>query len=156
MMENNGLENLSKLLEDSSSASLLTDDNISTLYGIAYQLYSHGKYEDARQFFRFLTIARPFDRRFWMGLAASYQMQKNYPAAIECYSVAAIQEPTDPYVHWHAATCFFASEQTDKGLQALDSALGSATKESHSGLISQIELLQQAWSGASNNNRGER
>lgn len=128
----------------------LSEESLSTLYTLAYELYNNGKYEDAKQFFRFLTIGNAFDRRFWIGLAASYQMLKDYQAAIECYSVAAIQEPNDPYIHWYAATCFFNSSQVVKGLQALNSARTVATENnSCSELIPQIDLMQQVWSDPS-------
>lgn len=123
----------------------LSSEGLATLYSLGYYLYEHGKYSDAEHVFRFLTISEPFDRRYWMGLAGSYQMMKDYPAALECYSVAAVQDPNDPYVHLHAADCFFASGQSLKAVQALESAIAVARKKNDDRLCSQLQLMHASW-----------
>lgn len=128
-----------------------SSDSLSTLYAMAYELYRNGKYEDAKGFFRFLTLVDSFERKYWMGLAACYQMLKGYAEAIECYSAAAIQDPSDPYVHWHAADCFFHSGNLTDANQALDSALTTAkANESYAALIPKLSLISDAWSNLPN------
>lgn len=124
----------------------LPEDSLSALYSMAFELYRNGKYEDARGFFRFLTLVDSFDRRYWMGLAACYQMLKCYPEAIECYSAAAIQDSTDPYVHWHAADCFFHSGKLVEAKQALESAMITAQEDDiYKALIPKLTLITEAW-----------
>lgn len=124
----------------------LSDEEISHLYNTAYQLYKNGKYSDAKQFFHFLNLINPFDRRFWLGSAACFHMLKEYKPAIEHYSIAAIQDPLDPYAHWHAAECFLATGQIDKGLIALQSAIEAATQKSeHQSFLEQLLVVQRAW-----------
>jgi len=119
------------------------------LYTLAYHLYESGKYEDSKQIFRFLTICEPLDRRFWLGLAACYQLLKDYSGAIECYSVAAVQEPNDPSVHLHAADCFFAQGQTKTGVRTLESAITAAKRSGVTSLLMQLENMRQAWNDQS-------
>lgn len=125
----------------------LPESSLDALYSMAYELYRNGKYEDARGFFRFLTLVDSFDRRYWMGLGACYQMLKCYPEAIECYSAAAIQDSTDPYVHWHAADCFFHSGKFVEAKQALESAMITAQEDdTYKALIPKLTLITEAWS----------
>lgn len=131
---------------EASSIPQLSEEDTTHLYNIAFQLYRNGKYEDAKHFFHFLTLSCPFDRRFWLGFGACQQMLKDYQAAIECYSVAAIQDPQDPYTHWHAAECFLASGQKEKGLAALHSALTVARQQpEYAALTEQLTLINSAW-----------
>lgn len=137
------ISKMTELLDGHASAtSQLSAESQSTLYTMAYQFYRSGKFEEARHFFRFLAGVNPLDRRFWMGLAASYQMLKDYQPAIECYSVAAVQNPDDPYAHWHAAECFFAQGNQAQALGALESALTVARQdEKYRSLVLQLELV---------------
>lgn len=130
---------------DSTRFLSLSAEEASLLYTLAYHLYENGKYIDSQRIFRFLTICEPFNRRYWMGLGGSYQMLKNYAGALECYSVAAVQEPNDPYVHLYAADCFFAQGQIEMGVQTLESAITAAKLSKENPLLMQLENMRYAW-----------
>lgn len=124
-------------------SSKLSPEALDVAYANAYQLYQHGKYEKAKHFFHFLTIANTYERKYWMGLAASYQMLKNYPKALECYSIAALQDANDPYVHLHAADCFTALGQQTESQKALGSAEKAAEQdEKYKELLSQLKWIR--------------
>lgn len=126
----------------------LSQDAIKALYTLAYVKYQQGKYEDAKQCFRFLTLLDSFDSRYWTGLAACHHKLKNYQQAIEYYSVVALQDHTNPYIPFHAAECYFANNQPEKGLLALSSAIANAEKSpSHQSLLAQLKLMQASWMG---------
>jgi type III secretion system low calcium response chaperone LcrH/SycD len=143
-------DELSQLLAANShpdQAISFSPDSLEAAYSIAYDFYRNGKFEDAKAFFRLLTIANSFERKYWMGLAACCHMLKLYPEAIDCYSAAALQDPSDPYAHWHAAECFFHLEDLNKAQEALSSALKAAQdNDSHHPLIPQLSLLAETWS----------
>lgn len=131
-------------------------DSLPAIYAIAHELYKNGKFEDAMHCFRFLTLNDSFERKYWMGLAAAYQMLKCYPEAIECYSAAALQDFTDPYVHCHAADCFFYMGNLPKAREALNSAIITAQdQEIHSALIPRLKLLKDVWSKLPNGGSNE-
>lgn len=133
-----------------------SSESLSAVYSIAYELYKNGKFEDAKQCFRFLTLTDSFERKYWMGLAAAYQMLKSYPEAIECYSAAALQDHTDPYVHCHAADCFFHMGNISKAREALNSALITARDyEVHTALMPRLKLLDDVWSKLQNGGSNE-
>ena len=150
--ESDTLSKITDFLNNRSSESggalpQLSPDSLSALYAMAYELYRNGKYEDGKCFFRFLTLVDSFERKYWMGLGACYQMLKAYPEAIECYSAAAIQEPMDPYVHLHAADCYFHMNNLDKAKEALESATITAKEDdAYEGLIPKLQLISDAWS----------
>lgn len=132
--------------EDKKSISF-SQDALLAAYTIAYDFYRNGKYGDAKNFFRLLTVADSFERKYWMGLGACCQMLKAYEEAVDCYSVAALQDPSDLYAHWHAADCFFHLGKLDQAQEALNSALQIAQgNESHRNLIPQLSLLAETWS----------
>lgn len=131
---------------DLNLESTFSKESLSHLYASGYDLYRNGKYLDARDFFRFITYANPQDRRSWMGLGACYQMVKLYKQAIECYSVAAIQNPEDPYVHFHAAECYHLLGENEVSIETLDSAMTAAkSSDAPKSLIERIENLKELW-----------
>lgn len=149
----NYINEIANLIENSvgdSSLPHFSEESLSVLYSMAYELYRNGKYQDAKGFFRFLTLANSFERKHWMGLAACYQMLKCYSEAIECYSVAALQNASDPYVHWHVADCFFHSGKFIEAVHALDSAIVVAKENNiYSTLAPKLALIADTWSSLS-------
>lgn len=126
----------------------LSTEDLAALYAVGHEFYRNGKYVDALPFFRFLTLAEPLDRKLWIGLGACYQMLKEYPGAIEAYSVAALADPQDPDVHWHAANCFFAEGQKEKAIKTLETAITVAKgRSSHAAQAAQLELVRSRWTG---------
>jgi type III secretion system low calcium response chaperone LcrH/SycD len=125
----------------------LSDEALNVLYAMAYALYEKGRYQEAKHFFHLLTLSNAHERKYWMGLAASCQMLKEYAKALEFYGVAAIQDPVDPYVHLHAAGCCFANGQNDRGVSAIEAAEKVATlSNKHERLLGQLKMMRQAWS----------
>lgn len=122
-------------------------DALSTLYSLAFHLYQNGKHHDSKQVFRFLTLSDPLERRYWMGLASSYQMLKDYRSALECYSIAAVQDPNDPYVHLHAADCLFATGQIHTAIKTLESAIAVAERINNAALLTQLKYMHSSWTG---------
>ena len=117
------------------------------LYEIAYVLYKNGKYDKAVRFFKLMTLLHPAERKFWMGLGACHEMLQSYEMAIEYYGVAAIQEPEDPLVHWHAANCFFSLGNEGKALDTLRTAIEVASRNTgHEKFLPSLQSFEQVWS----------
>lgn len=138
-------------IEKTEATPLFSENAQSALYSIAYELYRNGKYEEAKDFFRLLSLTDSSERKYWLGLGACYQMMKKYQEAIEFYSLAAIMNSLDPYAHMHAADCFFLLSNLEKAKEALTSAIMAAKEnEIHKALIPELELIFDTWSKQEN------
>jgi type III secretion system low calcium response chaperone LcrH/SycD len=120
---------------------------IDHVYAMAYHHYENGKYGEAINLFRFLTLFDLQARRNWIGLGASQQMQKEYDEAIKSYTFAALMDDRDPYVFLYIAHCWIAKGEIALGLQALNSVeLAVDGQKKYQSLLNQVELLREAWS----------
>lgn len=75
-------------------------------YMNAYKLYQTGNFKDAVPTFRVLVWLDPTRFEFAFGLAACYQMLKDYENAIICYMKLSARFPDNPLPMFHAADCF--------------------------------------------------
>lgn len=124
-----------------------TEEHHEAFYAIAYDFYDHGKYREAVNYFRFLTTIDHMNKKHWMGLAASFQMMKDYQKAINAYLLAGLIDKDDPYIPFYVAECYFSQGETQKGLETLDSAEElSIGDDKFKGLRTQLTALREAWS----------
>jgi type III secretion system low calcium response chaperone LcrH/SycD len=101
---------------------ILTDEDYDTLYSLAYSLYGTGDYGRAREIFHRLVLSHPFQKRYWMGLGACYQLEKSYEQALRAWSMVALLDDTDPTPHSQAAECYFSMRNEEEGEKALRAA----------------------------------
>jgi type III secretion system low calcium response chaperone LcrH/SycD len=116
------------------------------LYAQGYAQYEQGYYMEALQCFHRLTGANIKNPKYWIGLAACYQMQKSYEGAVAFYAFAAMLRPEDPLPHLYAAECLFSLKKTEAGLSALQSA-EEASKEDprYDALRQKVQSLRMVW-----------
>ena len=131
--------------EEKQLISRFTKEDLERFYAFAFELYRNGKYLEAKQFFRFLTMLNGLERKFWMALGACHQMLKEFQPALDCYSIAAVQYPDDPAVHQYAADCFFALGEKERAMRTLHSSITAAKKKGDTSLVERLTLIQQAW-----------
>jgi|GEM_PF-4647831 len=138
--------------EEENSSQQVLERKIQEIYALAYVLYSHQKYSEASHFFRLLTLISPWVAKFWKGFGASFQMQKDYREALECYlfcSQLTSPDQPDPYLHVQEADCYFALKEIDSGLKALEAAHLSAKKVNDIGVLQHVAFMRQLWSQSS-------
>lgn len=147
-LENQLVECLESIREDLSIAETEETRSMAPeLYSLGYHCYESGKYAEATHFFTTLTKIDGKNPKGWIGLAASLQMQKLYDEALLAYSTAAVLDPNDPEIFFHAANCCFSLEYVSEALKALDAAENIAKKMPESGaMIQQFTTLREAWS----------
>ncbi len=119
-------------------------ETIEALYAFAFGFYQNGKFDQAIHFFRFLTLIDIHTRKHWMGLGSSYQMDKQYERALQCFGYAAVISPDDPYAHFYAAECFLSLNKKEKALKALKSAekLAKHSPNDHASILTKIALMK--------------
>lgn len=95
------------------------DDDLELVYGIAYNLYRHGRHDDALRYFAMLTSYRPLELRYLMGLGACQQMLRNYEGAIQAYALAAMVKPEAAESSLHIAECLVGLAQFGEAREML-------------------------------------
>jgi type III secretion system low calcium response chaperone LcrH/SycD len=108
----------------------LSNSSLETLYEQAYDSYTKGKGMEAARYFGLLIALNPFQQKFWMGLAASQQLEKKYDKALQAYALAALLDDRDPIPHYHAAQCYLAMGNKKDAIKALELAEAHASVHS--------------------------
>ncbi|CCG87075.1 SycD/LcrH family type III secretion system chaperone [Erwinia piriflorinigrans] len=83
----------------------VSDETMHDIYKIAYDFYHQGKLDDAESLFRFLCIYDFYNSEYPMGLAAVYQLKKEYRKAIDFYALAFSLAEEDYRPMFYAGQC---------------------------------------------------
>ncbi|WP_042958938.1 SycD/LcrH family type III secretion system chaperone [Erwinia tasmaniensis] len=83
----------------------VSTETMNDIYKIAYDFYHHGKLDDAESLFRFLCIYDFYNSEYSMGLAAVYQLKKEYRKAIDFYALAYSLAEEDYRPMFYAGQC---------------------------------------------------
>jgi tetratricopeptide (TPR) repeat protein len=97
--------------------------DVKLLYSIAHKHYSIDNFIDAEPLFINLVLARPLEKIYWKGLAASRQMLKNYEGALVCWGMIALISPEDLAAHIFGAECLYqlgALEETAEAVAYIE------------------------------------
>ena len=112
----------------------ISDDEMEAIYTAAYSFYQHGNFKKAKELFKTLIHLNYKEKKYFMGLAASRQMLKEYTKAAETYGFAALMDAKDPTPAFYAAECFRKDNNNEKAILALEAVMeitkdGKAHKE---------------------------
>ncbi|MEB5957518.1 type III secretion system translocator chaperone SicA [Escherichia coli] len=98
----------------------VSNDTMQGVYQLAYDFYYHGKLDDAESLFRFLCIYDFYNPEYAMGLAAVYQLKKNYAKAIDFYALAYSLSKDDYRPMLYAGQCNLMLRQTVQARRCFD------------------------------------
>jgi secretion system chaperone SscA len=126
----------------------ISEEKIEEVYALAYFLYKQKHFFDAASLFRQLTISGPSVSKYWKGLGACLQLEKEYEEALHCYAAAQLlnDKNKDPTLYVHAADCYFALGDKKNGRLALRSAARYAEKQDDHRLLHHLKLMTEIWS----------
>jgi type III secretion system low calcium response chaperone LcrH/SycD len=96
-----------------------TKDELETVYAIAFGNYERAEYEKAADIFTHLLLHDPKDIRFWKGLGAAKQMNKDYSGALHAWGVYALLSGHSCEGHYHAAECYVSLGEKQEAKKAL-------------------------------------
>ena len=105
-----------------------SDVMVEGMYGQAYRLYNTGKYREAIELFRMLTLINVQETKYLMGLAASFHMLKEYKKAVDVYTMCTLIDEANPIPYFHLSDCFMQIDDNASALIALEMAIKRATK----------------------------
>ena len=101
-------ENLIEAIQNGATLKDVNDvsnETMNDVYKLAYDFYHHGKLNDAESLFRFLCIYDFYNPEYAMGLAAVYQLKKDYQKAIDFYALAYSLSKDDYRPMFYAGQC---------------------------------------------------
>lgn len=139
---------LNELIQGKSLCAQMSQEELQEVYALSYLLYRDRQYHQASLFFRLLVVAQPSEAKYWKGLGACLQMKKSYEEALNCYICSQMlhRHLPDPYLYVYAADCYFALQQVEEGLKALEAARLSAEKTKHLRILQHVALMRERWS----------
>lgn len=86
----------------------VSNAELEAVYSLAFSYYRTGRYDDAAKLFQFLVLFDHTSAKFWYGLGAVQQVQKDYAGAVASYGYASFLDLKNPKPQFHAAECFLA------------------------------------------------
>ena len=101
----------------------ISHESMAEFYKAAYHLFRHKRYKDAANAFLYLATLNSYNYEYWLGLGMATQMSQEFDLAIDAYEMAAICELDNPVPYFYLAKCFFAVNDRENALNALDLAL---------------------------------
>jgi type III secretion system low calcium response chaperone LcrH/SycD len=113
-------------LDALESSKRFSSADLETIYTLAYNLYSGGRYDEALRYFAFLTLYRPTDRKFLLGLAATQQAGRAYEAAIQTYAFITLLDPTDPGPTLRIGECLMQMGQLEEARDSFNMVVAVA------------------------------
>lgn len=83
----------------------LSASAIEYFYSQGYRLYLIRKYSEALRYFHLLFLFEPSDPRYALGLAATYQMMKDYEHAVQWYMTLSLIDTESPMPFYYMSDC---------------------------------------------------
>jgi len=109
----------------------ISDQCVVSLYALGHQMYQASKYKEAEQIFSLLCLFNHLERKYWLGLGAVKQMQKEYEKAIEAYGYAVLLDYKEPDAHLYGAQCLLALGKKKETKPILQNVLELSIKKEH-------------------------
>ena len=98
----------------------VTNDELEAVYSLAFGYYQTGKFEEAHKLFQFLVLFDHLNAKFWFGLGAVQQAQKDFKGAAVSYGYCSFLKLDNPKPQFHAAECFLAMGDKRGAASALE------------------------------------
>jgi type III secretion system low calcium response chaperone LcrH/SycD len=83
----------------------ISDEEVAQIYSFAYNQFTLGKFEDARELFKML-LTLELNGDFATALGICHHRLKDYEYAIHCYMLASFLDSTNPVPLFYAYDCF--------------------------------------------------
>ena len=105
----------------------VSNQTMHDVYKFAYEYYHQGKLDDAESLFRFLCIYDFYNPEYPLGLAAVYQLKKNYSKAIDFYALSYTLSENDFRPMFHAGECNLMLRRSVQARQCFEIVIKRST-----------------------------
>ncbi|KVT54019.1 hypothetical protein WK55_22050 [Burkholderia ubonensis] len=116
----------------------VSQDVMDGIYAYAYRFYQQGRLSDAEVFFRFLCIYDFYNVDYAMGLAAVFQLKRNYAKAIDLYALAFALAKDDYRPMFHVGQCHLMMGKAALARRSFDEVVAHTQDE-------QLKVKAQAY-----------
>ena len=119
-----------KLFQDGSTLAELkgiTRRELNAVYQMGLGFYNTGRFDDAEKVFTFLVMFDHLEPKYWLGVGAVQQVQKNFEKAKAAYVQASMLDIHNPKPQYYAAECYLALGQRDDAVATLETLLEYCT-----------------------------
>ncbi|AVG16939.1 CesD/SycD/LcrH family type III secretion system chaperone [Chromobacterium vaccinii] len=107
----------------------IPQDLMDGLYAHAYDFYNKGRLDDAETFFRFLCIYDFYNPDYIIGLAAVFQLKKQFQKAADLYAVAFALGKSDYRPVFFTGQCQLFMRKASKAKQCFELVLERSDDE---------------------------
>lgn len=122
----------------------LSNQDLESVYTLAYELYQGQKYDKAEILFRGLCFLNSLEKKFWWGLTHSLQLQKKYEDAVESYSfLLFLEEKRKAEVYLHISECVLGLGKLEEAKNGLREAQKHLTESTEPAVRQRIVNLSQ-------------
>ncbi|MBF0318679.1 MAG: SycD/LcrH family type III secretion system chaperone [Nitrospirae bacterium] len=97
----------------------LTTPQLEAIYAMGYNYYASRKYIDAIKIFSWLTLMKPMEAKYLLGLGAALQSLKRYAEAFRAFMFSAVADAENPAPYLYAAECCASLGQKEQALKIL-------------------------------------
>jgi len=101
----------------------LKDEELETMYAVAYNQYANKKYQEALQAFTLLLYFDPLEYKFLLGSAGCLQMMGHLEMALVTYLNASAVDKSSPAPFLHMAECLLKLKDRQGAADALKRAV---------------------------------
>jgi len=101
----------------------ISDSEMEMVYAMGYNFYRAARLDDAAKVFKFLCLFDHLTPKYWIGMGAVQQLQKDYKAAVVSYGYASMLDLKNPKPQLHSAECFLAMGDVTNAISALEALL---------------------------------
>jgi type III secretion system low calcium response chaperone LcrH/SycD len=101
----------------------INDETMEGIYQIGCELYSSGKFDDARKIFALLRFLDGTQFKYVFSQALCYHRSNDFVNAAACYAFSAMMNPEDPWPLMRVAECYLSLNLPDLALEILNDVI---------------------------------
>lgn len=133
----------------------MSDVDMEKFYAFAYNLYTHGKYREAKALMYHMMELDPKNSRYPMGIAACLHQLKNYGLASGFYLISATLDPLSPIPFYYMYDCFKNLNDLSSALLMLDIVIEKCADNPEHAILKERSIRTQESLKLNSNNHSQ-
>ena len=97
----------------------ISREQLESVYAVGLNYYNIGRTEEAKKIFGFLVLFDHLNAKYWMGMGAVLQVEREFERASKCYAMSSFLDIHNPKPQYHAVECFLAMKDKTNAESAI-------------------------------------